>query len=45
MRSSLNGTPYHLARSKKSSEACKKDVELPLLTTGMDKILTLWIFV
>ena len=34
MRSSLNGTPFHSTRSNKSSEACKKDVELPLLPTG-----------
>ena len=34
MRSSLNGTLFHGTSSNKSSEACKKDVELPLLPTG-----------
>ena len=34
MCSLLNGTPFHSTRSKKSSEACKQDVELPLLPTG-----------
>ena len=35
MRSSLNGTPFNSTRSTKSSEACKKDLELPLLPTGL----------